>query len=58
VTVRIGTQADLPMLYTMYAETSVRDGFVIRDEVIIKPFGKRLCNRLSERGTFNCGSQW
>ena len=32
VTVRIGTQADLPMLYTMYAETSVRDGFVIRDE--------------------------
>ncbi len=32
VTVRIGTQADLPMLYKMYAETSVRDGFIIRDE--------------------------
>jgi peptidoglycan pentaglycine glycine transferase (the first glycine) len=32
VTVRIGIQADLPMLYEMYAETSVRDGFVIRDE--------------------------
>jgi len=32
VTVRIGTPADLPMLYAMYAETSVRDGFVIRDE--------------------------
>jgi lipid II:glycine glycyltransferase (peptidoglycan interpeptide bridge formation enzyme) len=32
VTVRIGTSADLPMLYKMYAETSVRDGFVIRDE--------------------------
>ena len=32
VTVRIGTQHDLPMLYKMYAETSVRDGFVIRDE--------------------------
>ena len=32
VTVRIGTKADLPMLYKMYAETSVRDGFVIRDE--------------------------
>ena len=32
VTVRIGTQADLPMLDKMYAETSVRDGFVIRDE--------------------------
>jgi len=32
VTVRVGTQADLPMLYKMYAETSMRDGFVIRDE--------------------------
>jgi lipid II:glycine glycyltransferase (peptidoglycan interpeptide bridge formation enzyme) len=32
VTVRAGTQADLPMLYKMYAETSVRDRFVIRDE--------------------------
>jgi len=32
VTIRVGTQADLPMLYKMYAETSVRDGFVIRDE--------------------------
>ncbi len=32
VMVRVGTQADWPMLYKMYAETSVRDGFVIRDE--------------------------
>ena len=32
VTVRVGTRNDLPMLYNMYAETSVRDGFVIRDE--------------------------
>ena len=32
VTLRIGTLADLGMLYKMYAETSVRDGFVIRDE--------------------------
>jgi peptidoglycan pentaglycine glycine transferase (the first glycine) len=32
VTVRIGTKGDLPMLYKMYAETSIRDGFVIRDE--------------------------
>jgi lipid II:glycine glycyltransferase (peptidoglycan interpeptide bridge formation enzyme) len=32
VTVRVGTADDLPMLYKMYAETSVRDGFVIRDE--------------------------
>jgi lipid II:glycine glycyltransferase (peptidoglycan interpeptide bridge formation enzyme) len=32
VVVRVGTLGDLPMLYKMYAETSVRDGFVIRDE--------------------------
>jgi lipid II:glycine glycyltransferase (peptidoglycan interpeptide bridge formation enzyme) len=32
VTVRIGTSADVPALYKMYAETSARDGFVIRAE--------------------------
>lgn len=32
VTVRAGRADDLPMLYKMYAETSVRDSFVIRDE--------------------------
>lgn len=32
VSVRVGTLDDLPMLYKMYAETSVRDGFVIRNE--------------------------
>ncbi len=32
VSVREGTLNDLPILYKMYAETSVRDGFVIRDE--------------------------
>jgi len=32
VTVRVGTEVDLPMLYKMYAETSVRDEFVIREE--------------------------
>ena len=32
VTIRTGTVDDLPALYKMYAETSVRDGFVIRDE--------------------------
>jgi len=32
VAVRIGRMEDLPMLYKMYAETSVRDGFVVRDE--------------------------
>ena len=32
VNLRVGTKGDLPMLYKMYAETSVRDGFVIRDD--------------------------
>jgi lipid II:glycine glycyltransferase (peptidoglycan interpeptide bridge formation enzyme) len=32
VQVRVGSQADLAQLYRMYAETSVRDGFVIRNE--------------------------
>ena len=32
VNVRLGTQQDLPFLYKMYAETSVRDGFLIRSQ--------------------------
>jgi len=36
VVLRVGTAEDLPMLYKMYAETSVRDGFVIRDEEYYK----------------------
>lgn len=32
VTVRLGSESDIPALYRMYAETSVRDGFVIRSE--------------------------
>lgn len=32
VSVRVGNRDDWPMLYKMYAETSLRDGFVIRDE--------------------------
>ena len=32
VSVRVGNEDDWPMLYKMYAETSLRDGFVIRDE--------------------------
>ena len=32
VSLRIGILDDLPILYKMYAETSARDGFVIRDE--------------------------
>jgi peptidoglycan pentaglycine glycine transferase (the first glycine) len=32
VVMRVGSQSDLAALYRMYAETSVRDGFVIRDQ--------------------------
>ena len=32
VSVRFGTQADLPTLYQLYAQTSLRDGFVIREQ--------------------------
>ena len=32
VTIRQGGQEDIPLLYQMYAETSFRDGFVIRHE--------------------------
>lgn len=32
VTVRTGSLADLPALYHMYAETAVRDGFLIRSQ--------------------------
>jgi peptidoglycan pentaglycine glycine transferase (the first glycine) len=32
VTVRTGKQTDLDLLFKMYAETSVRDGFVIRND--------------------------
>jgi lipid II:glycine glycyltransferase (peptidoglycan interpeptide bridge formation enzyme) len=34
VSVRVGGQADLELLHQMYAETSIRDGFVIR----VKPY--------------------
>jgi lipid II:glycine glycyltransferase (peptidoglycan interpeptide bridge formation enzyme) len=32
LTVRVGGEADLSALYRMYAETALRDGFVIREE--------------------------
>ena len=40
VTVRVGTLSDLTMLYKMYAETSIRDSFVIRDENYYKTVWK------------------
>jgi peptidoglycan pentaglycine glycine transferase (the first glycine) len=36
VSLRVGELEDLGVLYKMYAETSVRDGFVIRDEEYYK----------------------
>jgi lipid II:glycine glycyltransferase (peptidoglycan interpeptide bridge formation enzyme) len=36
VALRIGTPEDFGLLYRMYAETSLRDGFVIRDEEYYK----------------------
>jgi len=32
ISMRMGSAADLPALYRMYAETSIRDGFVIRSQ--------------------------
>jgi peptidoglycan pentaglycine glycine transferase (the first glycine) len=31
VNIRIGSKTDLPILYTMYAETALRDNFIIRE---------------------------
>ncbi len=42
VTVRDGTSADLGLLYRMYAETSVRDGFVIRSEAYYRDVWQRF----------------
>jgi peptidoglycan pentaglycine glycine transferase (the first glycine) len=36
VVLRVGDPGDFGMLYKMYAETSLRDGFVIRDEAYYK----------------------
>ncbi len=52
VMVRVGTVDDLPLLYKMYAETSVRDGFVIRDENYYMTVWKLFIQNV-ERLTFN-----
>jgi peptidoglycan pentaglycine glycine transferase (the first glycine) len=44
VTVRIGTLDDLPQLYRMYAETSVRDGFLIREESYYQAVWQKFMN--------------
>jgi len=42
---RVGTPTDVGMLYKMYAETSVRDGFVIRDENYYKTVWELFMSR-------------
>lgn len=49
VKVRIGSKADFGMLYRLYAATSVRDGFVIRDEA----YYRTLWEAFSERPAGN-----
>ena len=52
VSVRVGKPDDLSMLYKMYAETSVRDGFVIRDEGYYKTvWGTFMVNKQSPVST-------
>jgi len=55
VSLRVGNLEDLPLLYKMYAETSVRDGFVIRDENYYTTVWKLFMSNV-ERLTFNVPS--
>ena len=46
ITVRQSSEKDLDLLYRLYAETSIRDGFVIRDkDYYLTLWGKFLSNR-------------
>jgi lipid II:glycine glycyltransferase (peptidoglycan interpeptide bridge formation enzyme) len=47
VTVRVGTPDDWGLLYRMYAETSQRDGFVIRDEQYYRTVWETFYNRFT-----------
>jgi len=42
VTVRLAQMAELPMLYSMYAATGVRDGFVVRHEAYYTELWERF----------------
>jgi lipid II:glycine glycyltransferase (peptidoglycan interpeptide bridge formation enzyme) len=44
VKVRVGTLNDLPKLYHMYAETSIRDGFLIREESYYQTIWRKFMN--------------
>jgi peptidoglycan pentaglycine glycine transferase (the first glycine) len=49
VKIRLGSEADFDMLYRMYAETSLRDGFVIRDETYYTRVWKIFMDNLCEK---------
>lgn len=50
VTIRLGAPADIDVLLRMYAETSIRDGFVIRNEAYYRAvWSTFMANRLTER---------
>jgi peptidoglycan pentaglycine glycine transferase (the first glycine) len=53
VFVRIGNQTDWPMLYKMYAETSLRDGFVIRDEAYYRKVWSNFDNSEVDNSIFD-----
>ncbi|NOH03828.1 MAG: peptidoglycan bridge formation glycyltransferase FemA/FemB family protein [Chloroflexi bacterium] len=61
VAVRVGKLEDLGMLYRMYAETSVRDGFVIRDEEYYKTVWQLFMagdrSQFSDSPTLQLGSE-
>ncbi len=44
--IRAGSQADLATLYRMYAETSVRDGFVVREERYYRTLWETFMRRI------------
>jgi lipid II:glycine glycyltransferase (peptidoglycan interpeptide bridge formation enzyme) len=50
LTVRPGSPADLDLLYKMYAETSLRDGFVIRDRAYYRLVWDTFLARPGETG--------
>lgn len=50
VMIRVGTLDDLVMLFKMYAETSVRDGFVIRDETYYQTVWQAFMENSSGNG--------
>jgi peptidoglycan pentaglycine glycine transferase (the first glycine) len=51
VIIRLGTPADWGLLYRMYAETSLRDGFVIRDENYYRTVWETFSQRSTAAGT-------